>query len=343
MRGRHFTQFVQQLGRGKRGAKTLSEQQAYEAMNCILTGDVQPEQVGAFWMLIRMREETVEETVGFTRAAREHLGVTFADDSNHEEPAKGQRPDIDWPAYAGKRSELPWFVLSAMTLAQAGFKVVMHGYRFNNEERIFVEDVVGLLGIPVAQSRTQAYKTLSTENIVYLPLAAYSPELAEQMALKDTLGLRSPVNTVVRICNPLGATHSVHGVFHSGYDTLHLEAAKLLGDHSMAVFRGGNGEAEVNPERDVCVSFLQNGVACMRQFTKSSSGHIHQKDNLDLSRLRDHWLGMSNDTFGEQAVIETLAVVLCLIHVGLTHEEARHEALQMWLHRAPHLMAASVA
>ena len=62
-----FTQYVKILGRGKKGARSLTLEEAEHAMSLMLSGNVAPEQSGAFWMLIRIREETVEETVGFTK------------------------------------------------------------------------------------------------------------------------------------------------------------------------------------------------------------------------------------------------------------------------------------
>ena len=55
-----FTQYVKILGRGKKGSRTLTTDEAYQAMSLILSGNVEPEQLGAFWMLIRIREETVD-------------------------------------------------------------------------------------------------------------------------------------------------------------------------------------------------------------------------------------------------------------------------------------------
>lgn len=114
-----FTQYVKILGRGKKGSRSLTTEEADHAMSLILNGQVEPEQLGAFWMLIRIREETVEETVGFTEATRQFL--------SEKDPLEFH-VDLDWPAYAGKRNELPWFLLAALALANYGKKVVMHGH-----------------------------------------------------------------------------------------------------------------------------------------------------------------------------------------------------------------------
>ena len=302
-----FSRFVQILGRGKKGSRPLTAEEAQMAMTMMLHGEAAPEQIGAFWMLIRIREETVEETVGFTRAVRAFLKV--------QNPAPS-KVDIDWPAYAGKRNELPWFLLAALTLADAGYKVVMHGHSFKGEDRIYVEEIVKSLGLPYVP-KTEAGRVnsyLQHHNFLYVPLEVVNQCLAQMMDLKLSLGLRSPVNTVVRMMNPFQAAHSVHGVFHKGYDDLHAHSCLQLNDPSVLIFRGGNGEAEVNPEREVTLAKVKNSRLHWQQWHRIEQEHTRNKSNLSLRRMIEHWTGESSDPFGEKAVLQTLASVLGLIH-----------------------------
>ncbi len=56
-----FAKFIRTLGRGKQGSRSLSQDEAFEAMSMIMEGHIEPEQLGAFLMLIRVKEETSEE------------------------------------------------------------------------------------------------------------------------------------------------------------------------------------------------------------------------------------------------------------------------------------------
>ena len=87
----------------------------------------------------------------------------------------------------------------------------------------------------------------------YLPLAALCPALDRLLTLRGLLGLRSPINTAVRLLNPFDAPCSVAGVFHPPYIDVHLGAAQLLGRGRLAVVKGGGGEAERNPAKPVAV------------------------------------------------------------------------------------------
>ena len=70
-----FARFVQILGRGKTRSRSLTIEEAQEAMSMVLAGEVLPEQLGAFLMLLRMKEESPEEIAGFVRAARARMAV----------------------------------------------------------------------------------------------------------------------------------------------------------------------------------------------------------------------------------------------------------------------------
>ncbi len=317
-----FVEFIKILGKGRHGSRSLTEQEAEKAMDLILQDKVKPEQMGAFWMLIRIREETIEEAAGFTRSIRNKLASQVT-----------VKVDLDWPAYAGKRNELPWFVLTAIALSQSGIKIFMHGHSFPEESRIYVDQALQYLGVQPAQSLEQAQTQIDSCNFSYLPLQKISHQLTDLMELKRLLGLRSPVNTLVRLMNPLAAVNSVHGVFHKGYDEIHIEAAKALGDKSVLVFRGGNGEAEVNPERDVSLAFLKDQKVSWSQWPKSSQQHVRQKDNLDLSRLMDHWSGETLDSFGGQAIIQTMASVLAMISGELDQDANVDQAKIIWEQR----------
>ena len=85
-----FAEFIRLLGRGKTLSRSLTPEEAERAFGMILDGAALPEQIGAFLMLLRMKEETGAEIAGFVRAARARLPA-----------AVGPRPDLDWPCYAG--------------------------------------------------------------------------------------------------------------------------------------------------------------------------------------------------------------------------------------------------
>ena len=112
-----FAKYVAILGRGKTKQRHLTLEESRDAMGMILRGEAVPEQIGAFLMLLRLKEEAPGEIAGFTLGTR----ATF------RLPEAIPAVDLDWSSYAGKRIQLPWFVLSVLALVNAGHSVFMHG------------------------------------------------------------------------------------------------------------------------------------------------------------------------------------------------------------------------
>src|SRR5262245_36454512 len=234
-----FARFVQILGRGKTRSRSLTAGEAQEAMSMILAGEVLPEQLGAFLMLLRVKEESPGEIAGFVRAARARMVL----------PAPLPKVSLDWPSYAGKRRQLPWFLLAALLLARNGFSVFMHGIDGHTAGRLYTGEVLARLAIPEAKSFEEAALHLARGNIAYLALSDLSPKLAELFGLRPIFGLRSPVHTLSRMLNPMDAPVTLQGIFHPGYMAIHQKAALLLNQPHMAVFRGEGGEGERRPNK----------------------------------------------------------------------------------------------
>ena len=113
-----LSQLVRALGRGPGRSRNLERQEAKAAMAAILAGRAAPEAVGALLMLMRFRGENAAEIAGFVDAMRDRSAAWA-----------GVGAALDWPSYAaGKSRGLPWFLLSARLVAQAGFPVLLHGW-----------------------------------------------------------------------------------------------------------------------------------------------------------------------------------------------------------------------
>ena len=212
-----FAQYIRIIGKGKNGARHLTEEEAFAAMQMLLTDSVRDEQVGAFMMLMRMKEESAAELTGFARAVKQQI------------PACELQPDIDWPCYAGKKRQLPWFLLAALALADSGKKVFMHGFDFHTIGRTYAEDSLKQLGIKSANSLQQAQQQLEENNFSYLCLSHFSDFLAQIMGKRNIFGLRTPVHTLARLLNPLNAHTVLQGIFHPAYQGVHQQANVALG------------------------------------------------------------------------------------------------------------------
>jgi anthranilate phosphoribosyltransferase len=319
-----FAPYVRILARGKTKTRSLTGDEAEAAMSMILAGEVRPEQLGAFLMLLRLKEETAEEIAGFVKAVRATFKV----------PTGAPQVDLDWSSYAGKRRQLPWFLLSALVLAQNGTKVFMHGTEGHTTGRVYLRDTLTALGLPVADSFSEAAAHLEAKGFAYLPLESLSQTLRELIDLKSILGLRSPVHTVARLLNPFGAQNVLQGIFHRGFMETHQVAAKILGFDSVAVFRGEGCEIERRPNKETEVCTLHDGELGQEwwpQILDQSFQAADEDMNIDL--LARVWRGEEENEYGVAAVIGTLAIALRLMDASLSQDKATEQAQALWQER----------
>lgn len=318
-----FAKFIQILGKGKNGMRPLIQEEAYEAMHMIACYEVEPEQLGAFLMLMRVKEETAEEVAGFAQAIRESIPLYQAQTT----------PAIDWAAYAGKKRQLPWFVLAALILSRRGYPVFMHGMT-RDDERIYVPEVLDALEIDIAVNLTEAEAQLSASGFAYLPISQLSPLTAELIETRELFGLRPPLHTVARMLNPMSAPLSVMGVFHPNYAEIHQQAAVLLGQPNTIICKGEGGEFERVPDRTVEMYGVSEGKHWTETWeSRIKAGSILRPERLSMGDFLAVWRGEVEDPYADLAVSGTLAWVIRALKIETEHEQAHDLAMQWWLQR----------
>ncbi|MBB4198334.1 hypothetical protein CCR94_22730 [Rhodoblastus sphagnicola] len=313
-----FARFIAILGRGRNLSRALAVEEAEEAMAMILAGDVLPEQIGAFLMLLRVKEESPAEIAGFTRAVRKTL------------PAGLAGADIDFSSYAGKKRQLPWFLLAAFCLAQSGRKVFMHGCDGHTPGRLYTGEVLHALGVAPARDLAEAGAMLARRNFAYLDLAAISPPLARMMGFKAILGLRSPVHTLARMINPFAAPCLLQGVFHLNYMATHRGAAEILGETNMIAFRGEGGEIERRPAKPCETLGLRDGVPFEERWEPlMEEPRQSPDDDMDPKHLVAVWRGETNP-YAEAAITGTMALALKTSGAAPDQVSAQALATRLW-------------
>ncbi len=326
-----FARFINILGRGKTLTRSLTIEEAEQAMAMILAGETLPEQLGAFLMLLRVKEESPAEIAGFVRAARAAILA----------PGHAPHVDVDWSSYAGKGRQLPWFVLSALILARNGWRVFMHGAEAHTEGRIYTGAALQALGIPASASLDEAADALAARNLAYLPIDALSPKIADMLELRPILGLRSPVHTFARMLNPFGAPCMLQGVFHPGYMAIHRGAGALLGQPRLAVFRGEGGEIERRPNKPCEVMTVVEGRLDEERWPPMIESRQTPDESMDLTRLAALWRGEIGDEYGEAAIVGTLAIALKALGAAADAAGAERHARALWLARDRNRLAAA--
>lgn len=312
-----FAPYVRILGKGKRGSRSFTQQEAYEAMKMILNHEVEDLQLGAFLMLLRVKEETAEELAGFVQAVK---------DSCH---APHLNIDLDWSSYAGKRRHLPWYILAILLLAQAGHRIFIHGASGHTTNRMYTEPLFQILKLPVVQDWDSCERALNKHNLAYMPLRGFSERLEQIIDMRGTLGLRSPVHSLARLINPLNAPAVLQGIFHPPYSGLHQQAGQILGYEHLAVIKGEGGEIERNPDNALKVFHANTETTWEEEWPALFPRRHVKPESLSVEHLQGVWRGEIQDEYAEGAVIGTCALGLRLIN-NASIDQAMDDARRLW-------------
>jgi len=317
-----FARYIRKLGHNRKFSNSLTQEEARAAMAAIACYEVEPQQVGAFLMLLRLKQKTPEEIAGFAEAIRENL----------PKPVDLPAVAVDWPAYAGKSKQSPWFLLAALLLGQNGYPVFMHGLS-RRDEKVYIPQALRVLGIESCTLLSQAAARVGKEGFAYLPVDNLSGIVQELIDYRKQLGVRTPMHTVARMLNPLSASLMLQGVRHPPYARMHQGAARLLKQEKNLAILGDSGEFERIPGRPCKLYGLSNGLCWEEEWPVEEGFGTDVPQNLDLEHFKAVWEGRQEDEYGKSAVIGTVALVLRGLGQATEREKAYQLAEQWWLMR----------
>ena len=310
--------YVRILARGKNASRSMTHEEALFTMRTMLAGDYEPEQLGAIFMLMRVKEESPEELAGFAAAINELWPADIA-------------ADLIWPSYAGKRRQPFWCFLSALLLTQMGYRILFHGTESHTAGRLYSVEVFAHFNVPIATTMADLNSLSASSPLLYLPCAVLNPQLQRWLSLKSILGVRSPINTVLKTIAPPGIA-SVQGVFDPNYAAAHQQAAAINGQTAV-IIKGEGGEFEVNPERR-CEAYCQlpQGPAQLELLHQQS--HYEDKGGLaGLAALQRVWRNEEQHAYATEAIIGTAALALCAIRGNADLSLALADCRQAWEQR----------
>jgi len=320
-----FAQYVRALGKGPNMWRNLTFDEARDAMAMILAGEVNPMQLGAFLLLLRRKGESGAEFAGMTAAAK----AIFQNDIG------SGTVNYDWPSYADRHRQQPWFVLAAILLADQGYKVLMHGIDGYHDGYAPTRPVLDLLHVPQVTSLGGARDALQDANLVYIGLEHFCAPLQDLFELRPFLGVRTAVNTFARDLNPLDAPCQMQGVFHPPYKDSHLQTALLLKQPNAMIFKGGGGEVMRNPMKPARIDAVLDGTVqeLVWPVLSDENNYKWRDENLAPEQILAVWRGDISLPVPEQGIIGTLAVALKMKLPELSLQELDCKAANIWAAR----------
>jgi anthranilate phosphoribosyltransferase len=247
----NYASIIKEIGRGTKGARDMSREQAQELFGLILDSKVPDIELGAILIALRIKGESPDELSGFLAALNERT-LQLA-------PPSGPRCVL-LPTYNGARKQPNLMPLVALLLAREGVPVLIQG-RHDFDSRVSPFDLLAALNIQTENSLADANAALTNRHLACLRLDRLAAGLDKLLNLRLTLGVRNSGHTLAKLLDPCrGHSVRVVAVTHPPY--LESMQALLEGDSATALLmRGTEGEAYAAPRRRPRLLGFSAGVA----------------------------------------------------------------------------------
>ncbi len=248
------------LGRLAAG-HSMSEAQAEEVFDVIMSGDATPAQIGGLLMALRVRGETVEEITGAARVMR----------------AKALQVDappgaIDTCGTGGDGSgTYNISTAAAFVVAACGVPVAKHGNRALSSKSGSA-DVLGALGVKVDADMVLVRECLWAINLGFLMAPRHHNAMRHVGPARVELGTRTIFNLLGPLANPAGTRLQVMGVFTDRWAQPLAEVLGRLGAERAWVVHGSDGLDELTTTGPSLVAEWRDGKVTTFEVTPEAAG-----------------------------------------------------------------------
>ncbi len=229
--------------------RTLSLDEARDAMGSVMDGEATPAQLAALLVALRMRGETTDELAGFAGAMRDRVVRV-------EAPAG----TIDLVGTGGDGSgTFNISTTAALVVAAAGVPVAKHGNRAITS-RSGSADVLDALGIRIDHDAASAGAALQRDGFAFLFAPSFHPAMRHAGPTRREIGVRTSFNLLGPLTNPAGATRQVLGVADAAVAPRLADVARRLGTERTLVVHGARVDELPLDGTGVILDVTQGGI-----------------------------------------------------------------------------------
>jgi anthranilate phosphoribosyltransferase len=233
---------------------SLTRDEAQDAFDDLLSGEVTPAQGGAFLMALRVRGEALEEIVGAVSAMRGRMLRVNA-------PPEA----IDIVGTGGDHSgSYNISTLAAIIVASCGVPVAKHGNRAASSKS-GTADVLAALGVKLGLDAAGLERCLKEVGLCFMFAQTHHAAMRHVAPVRVELGTRTIFNLLGPLSNPAGATNQLLGVFSEAWLEPLTQVLKELGSRKVWTVHGSDGLDEMTTTGPTLVAALENGA--IRRFT----------------------------------------------------------------------------
>ena len=214
--------------------RSLTQEEAAQAMEEIMSGEATPAQFGAFVTALRLKGETADEITGMARVMREK--------SLH---VSAEGPLVDTCGTGGDASNsFNISTAAGFVAAGAGARVAKHGNRAMSGA-CGSADVLEALGVKIDLSPEGVKRCLEEVGFGFMFAQRFHPSMKFAAGTRREIGIRTVFNILGPLTNPAGAQAQVVGVADPGIAEKVADVLGRLGGTRALVVHGNDGLDEI--------------------------------------------------------------------------------------------------
>ena len=240
---------------------SLSEYEAEQAFDIIMSGDATPSQIGAFLMALRLRGETVAEITGAARTMRaKAIPIEAPDDAIDIVGTGGDAIGTHNVSTA-----------TALVVAGCGVPVAKHGNRaFTSKSG--AADVLSALGVDIEADFEHVRQAIAEAHIGFLMAPRHHGAMRNVGPTRVEMGVRTIFNILGPLSNPASVKRLLVGTFDRKWLEPMATVLGKLGAERAWVVHGADGMDELTTTGSSHVAALDGGQVRTFEVTPEDAG-----------------------------------------------------------------------
>ncbi len=239
----------------------LTQREAAEAFELIMSGGATDAQIGALLMGMQVRGETVDEITGAARVLRSKALSVEAPEGAIDTCGTG----------GDAKGTQNISTCTAFVVAGAGVPVAKHGNR-SISSRSGSADVLAALGVNLECAPEVIERCISECGLGFMFAPAHHAAMRHVAKVRGELGVRTIFNLLGPLANPAATKYQVVGVFHEKWVEPVANVLNMLGVERAWVVHGADGLDELTTTDVSHVAALDHGKVSTFKISPRNAG-----------------------------------------------------------------------
>ncbi|MFM9331437.1 anthranilate phosphoribosyltransferase [Paenibacillus mesotrionivorans] len=241
---------IKEVGRGKRGSRDLTYEEAGQAAELILSGEATPVQIGAFLAAERVKMESADELLAFVHALRKRSLL---------HPVPGSL-DCAGPYDGRTKSYMATWAVS-FVVASCGVPVTLHGSApLPPKHGVTLQEVALQLGARL-DDRNRLLEAAERSGVLFVPAEEWCTALRDIRPYREQMGIRTIFHSVEKLLRFSDAPYMALGIFHGTVFEKMAELVSRLGVRSGIIIQGAEGSEDLLPNKRTRTHLVRDGEA----------------------------------------------------------------------------------